>query len=133
MAHFAELTDNNTVVTVIVIANDEILNNEGIEDEQLGIAFCKSLYGDTTKWKQTSYNATFRKHYAGVSYVYDEVRDAFIGPKPFSSSVLDEDTCSWNAPIAYPDASKRYEWDEGLYQSDNTKGWVLDAPLNQYP
>lgn len=133
MAHFAELTDNNTVVNVVVIDNNDLLDNNGIEDEQIGISFCKSIYGENTKWKQTSYNSNFRKNYAGKGYVYDENRDAFIPPKPFQSSVLDEDTCMWKPPIEYPDVTKRYEWDEELYQSDNTQGWVLDAPLNQFP
>lgn len=133
MAHFAELTENNTVIRVIVVDDINALNTSGVEDEQVGIAFCKSLYGEDTNWKQTSFNGTIRKNYAGESYIYDDSRDAFIAPKPFPSSVLDEDTCHWGSPIPYPDISKRYEWDEALYHTDNTQGWVLDAPLNQYP
>jgi len=133
MAHFAELTENNTVVRVVVIDNSNLLDSNGNEDENVGIAYCKSLYGDNTFWKQTSYNGSIRKNYAGEGFVYDESRDAFIGPKPFPSNILDEDLCIWKPVLDYPDVTKRYEWDEALYQSDNTKGWVLDAPLNQYP
>jgi hypothetical protein len=63
-------------------------------------------------WKQTSYNANFRKNYAGVGYTYDSQRDAFVPPRPFASWVLDEDTCLWAAPVAYPDDGKMYSWDE---------------------
>ena len=129
MAHFAELNDSNVVQRVIVVGNSDCLDGDNNESEAVGIQFCKSLYGEATNWKQTSYNYNIRKNYAGEGFTYDESRNAFIPPKTFPSSVLNEDTCLWKAPIDYPDATKRYEWDEDLYQSDNTKGWVLDAPI----
>ena len=45
MAHFAELDQNNVVTQVIVISNDDILDENGNESEQVGIQFCKNLYG----------------------------------------------------------------------------------------
>jgi hypothetical protein len=33
----------------------------------------------------------FRKNYAGLGYMYDAIRDAFIPPNPYASWVLDED------------------------------------------
>lgn len=109
MAHFAQLDNNNVVVQVIVVSNNELIDN-GQESEAKGIAFCQSLFGGN--WKQTSYNGNIRKNYAGVGYTYDSNRDAFIPPKPFNSWLLNELTCTWQAPVPYPDNSKKYNWDE---------------------
>jgi len=110
MAHFAELGENNTVLRVIVVANKDTQDTHGVEQESIGAEFCRNLLGGT--WKQTSYNGNFRKNYAGVGYTYDSQRDAFVPPRPFASWVLDEDTCLWAAPVAYPDDGKMYTWDE---------------------
>lgn len=106
MAHFAELDDNNVVTRVIVIHNNELLDENGNESEQKGINFCVAHYGG--RWIQTSYNRNFRKNYAGVGFLYDSIRDAFIPPRPpdtfvlpdgtiYTSKgwVLNEDTCQW--------------------------------------
>lgn len=92
MAHFAQLNEENKVIRVIVVHNNELML-DGEENETKGILFCKSLFGEGTKWKQTSYNARFRKNYAGYNYTYDSQRDAFVPPKSFASWVLDEDAC----------------------------------------
>ena len=109
MAHFAKL-ENNVVTQVIVVSNQDILNEQGKESEEKGIAFCSNLLGGT--WLQTSYNGTIRKNYAGIGYTYDEGRDAFIAPKPFVSWILDEVTCQWKAPVDMPTDDKKYTWDE---------------------
>ena len=118
MAHFAELDNNNIVLRVVVIANQEILDSNGDEQEHIGIAFCEKLFGGT--WKQTSYNSSFRKNYAFVGCPYDATKDAFIAPKPYSSWVLNEETCRWEAPASYPLDGKRYTWNE------ETTSWVED-------
>lgn len=110
MAHFAQLDNQNTVLQVIVIHNNELLDN-GVESEAKGIAFCQSLFPNT-RWVQTSYNGNIRKNYAGVGFLYDPIRDAFIPPKPYPSWVLDEATCRWEAPVPYPTDGERYVWDE---------------------
>jgi hypothetical protein len=110
MAHFAQLNEDNLVTQVIVVANQEILNEQGQESEQKGIDFCTNFLGGT--WKQTSYNSNIRKNYAGIGYTYDESRDAFIAPKPFNSWILDETTCRWEAPVTMPTDGKLYVWDE---------------------
>jgi hypothetical protein len=79
MAHFAELDDNNIVTNVIVVHNNELLDQDGIESEQKGVDFCVAHYGG--HWVQTSYNATFRGVYAGIGYTYDETLDVFIAPE----------------------------------------------------
>jgi hypothetical protein len=112
MAHFAQLDENNIVTQVIVVSNEDIKDSIGEENELTGIAFCKSLLGPNTIWKQTSYNANLRKNYAGIGFMYDEERDAFIAPKPYNSWTLNETTCRWEAPIAYPSDGNLYKWDE---------------------
>ena len=110
MAHFAELGENNVVLRVIVVDNKDTSDVNGVEVESIGADFCRNLLGGT--WKQTSYNANFRKNYAGIGYTYDSGRDAFVPPKPYASWTLDEDTCRWQAPVAYPTDGKIYTWDE---------------------
>ena len=109
MAHFAKL-ENNIVTQVIVVANQDILDENGQESEQKGIDFCSNLLGGT--WIQTSYNARIRKNYAGIGYTYDETLDAFVPPKPFESWLLDETTAQWKAPVDYPTEEGRFNWNE---------------------
>ena len=111
MAHFAQLDEQNIVTQVIVVHNNECQIN-GVENEDAGIAFCCSLFGSNTNWKQTSYNGNIRKNYAGIGFVYDSQRDAFISPKPFASWVLNETSCDWDAPIPKPTDGKFYRWNE---------------------
>ena len=123
MAHYAELDSNNVVKQVIVVSNADTSTAQGEEKESIGIAFCERLLGGT--WVKTSYNAKIRKNYAGIGFTYDKDRDAFIPPKPYASWVLNETTCLWNAPVAYPtdigttEEPKRYSWNE------ETIGWDL--------
>jgi len=112
MAHFCKLGVGNIVEEVHVVKNEVITDNTGNEQEQLGVDFLNNLFGTRDVWKQTSYNGNFRKNYAGKGYTYDQERDAFIPPKPFNSWTLNEETCLWEAPTAYPDDGKFYNWNE---------------------
>lgn len=125
MAHFAQLDENNIVTQVIVVNNDVLLDENGIEQEQVGIDFCKSLFGVETNWKQTSYNSTFRKNFAGIEYEYNSSLDAFISPKPFASWILDEETCTWKAPKEKPETSENQfaKWNEELLDWE-----IIDLP-----
>jgi hypothetical protein len=121
MAHFAELDSNNIVLRVLCLDNSVMTNEQGVRVEQIGIDFLKSLYGQDTIWKQTSYNTTagihydpntdtpsedqskaFRKNYAGIDYTYDSTRNAFINPKPIVPPedeqyvTFDEFACLWS-------------------------------------
>ena len=126
MAHFAKLDESNIVTTVNVVHNNELLV-DGTENEQKGINFLKKLY-NWDYWKQTSYNTTggvhklggtsFRKNYAGIGYTYDADRDAFIAPQPYPSWTLNDDTCLWDPPVAYPDDGQIYEWNESTTSWD---------------
>jgi len=100
MAHFAELDSNNKVLRVIVVHNNELLVN-GVENEQKGIDFCKSLFGSDTNWIQTSYNNNFRKQYAGTDFTYDSIKNKFIAPQPYPSWSLDAND-DWQPPIPKP-------------------------------
>lgn len=109
MAHFAQLSDDNVVTNVIVVNNAELMDG-GAESEAKGIAFCEELFGG--RWIQTSYNATFRRRFAGIGFFYDAQRDAFIPPQPFPSWTLDETACDWIPPVPHPQDGKLYLWDE---------------------
>ena len=105
MAHYAFIT--NGIVTEVITGIDETELIEGLDPETWYGNFRNQLC------KRTSYNNNgIRFNYAGIGYSYDEVRDAFIAPKPFDSWVLDEATCQWAAPIAYPQNGKKYIWNE---------------------
>lgn len=118
MAHFARI-ENNIVTEVITVHNNVLLDENGNEQESLGIDFCQTLYGDATNWRQTSYNGNFRKNFAAIGYKYDTARHAFIAPKPFDSWVLNDTTCCWDPPTPYPgDEDTHYRWDE------STTSWV---------
>ena len=113
MAHFAELDENNIVKRVIVVANKDCADANGVEKESIGVAFCERLFGGV--WKQTSYNGNMRKHYAGIGYTYDAARDAFIPPQPYPSWSLDDDA-NWQAPVPMPNDEFIYVWDEANQQ-----------------
>ena len=111
MAHFAKLDENNEVVQVITVHNNVLLDDDGQEQESLGVAFCVSLFGEGT-WKQTSYNGAMRKNFAGTGFTYDSDRDAFIPPQPYASWTLAEATCQWEPPVPLPADENFYTWNE---------------------
>ena len=116
MAHFAKINESN-IVTQVVVVNDSDGNNDTD-----GQNFLNNLFKTTHTWKKTSYNTygnthrlggtPYRKNFASVGFTYDSSRDAFIEPKPYNSWTLDETTCLWESPVAYPSDGKSYEWDE---------------------
>ena len=121
MASFAKIGLNNKVIEVLSVVNEVLHDSNGVEQEVIGIDFLTKLTGYPV-WKQTSYNThggvhdnngiPLRKNHAGIGYTYDETRDAFIAPKPFNSWILNEDTCIWEAPVAYPQDDNKYKWNE---------------------
>ena len=114
MSHFAQIDGTNTVTQVLVIDQETIDTG---------------LFGDPSSFVQTSYNTRggvhllggtpLRKNYAGIGFIYDASRDAFIPPNPYNSWTLNESTCQWNSPVAMPTDDKLYSWDE------NTLSWVV--------
>lgn len=110
MAHFAKVT--NSTVTQVIVAEPEFF-----------ATFVDSSPGE---WIQTSYNThggvhatggtPLRKNYAGIGYAYDRARDAFIPPQPYPNWTLNETTCLWEPPVAYPTDGKKYTWNEATQQ-----------------
>jgi len=127
MASFAKIGLNSKVIEVLSVHNNVLKDSNEVEQEVNGIDFLTKLTGYPV-WKQTSYNThggvhnnggtPLRKNHAGIGYTYDETRDAFIPPKPFNSWILNEDTCLWNAPVAYPQDDNRYTWNESTLTWD---------------
>ena len=121
MASFAKIGLNNKVIEVISVNNEVLKDSNGVEREELGIQFLNEIY-KWPIWKQTSYNTkngihelrgiSFRKNHASIGATYDEDRDAFIPKKPYNSWILNEQTCNWEAPVAYPTDGKIYSWNE---------------------
>jgi hypothetical protein len=126
MAHFAELDNNNIVLGIIVVDNKDILDENGQEQEYIGINFLKTLFGQDKIYVQTSYNSKFRKQYAGIGFYYDHNKDIFIEKKPYTSWILDNFN-NWTAPVPKPDETKPYSWDE------NDRQWFYDPGPQPYP
>lgn len=133
MAHFAQLNEFNIVTQVIVVSDEFLIDSNGNESENLGIKYCKSLFGEDTNWKQTSYNSSFRHKYAGIGNIYDENFDAFIEQKPelLPNYIFNSQTLEWEPPISKPFLSEEeieqgydYVWDQDLNSNDSTKGWI---------
>jgi len=128
MASFAKIGLNNKVIEVQSVVNEVLHDSNGVEQEAIGIDFLTKLTGWSI-WIQTSYNThggvhssggtPLRKNHAGIGYTYDEDKDAFIAPKPYASWILNETTCLWEAPTAYPINGKDYTWNE------TTTSWDL--------
>lgn len=119
MAHFAQLDANNIVREIVVVNNNVITDENNVEQESLGVAFCKQLYGADTNWKQTSYNENFRVRYAKIGGYYHEESNAFLdNPQPYPSWTLNLNTHFWVSPVNHPWSVDRknfanlYEWDE---------------------
>jgi hypothetical protein len=121
MASFAKIGLNSKVIEVLSLHNNVLKDSNGVEQEVNGIDFLTKLTGYPL-WKQTSYNThggvhssggtPLRKNHAGIGYTYDEDRNAFIPAKPYNSWILNETTCLWNAPVAYPTDDENYTWNE---------------------
>ena len=147
MASFAKIDFDGTVLEVVKVNDDVIIDESGNEREDLGQKFLSQLTGYSL-WKKTSFNTSggihydphtgnpssdqtksFRKNFAGIGCKYDSTLDAFIPPKIFNSWIFNKDTCLYDPPISRPDGV--YFWDEA-----NTK-WVgittsnfVDANVN---
>jgi hypothetical protein len=127
MASFAKIGLNGKVIEVLSVNNEVLHDSNGVEQESIGIDFLTKLTGWAI-WKQTSYNThggvhssggiPLRKNHAGIGYIYDEDRDAFIPKKHFNSWILNEDTCQWIAPINLPteelEENQYYSWNESI-------------------
>lgn len=112
MAHFAKINENDIVEIVVVVDNENLIDDLGVENEQKGINYLKSIYGDDTNWVQTSYHRNFRKLFASEGYIYDRNNDIFIMNQPYPSWVLNNETNNWEPPVPFPNDGNGYFWDE---------------------
>ena len=117
MAHYAFLNMQN-IVTEVIVGKDETDGpiNWEIHYGNIREQVCKRTSYNTVGGVHLYGGTPFRKNFAGIGYSYDESRDAFIPPKIYESWVLNETTCLWDPPIAYPDDGLEYEWDEPQQQ-----------------
>ena len=119
MAHYAFLDENNIITEVNVGKNENDINDWESHYSAFRGQPCKRTSYNTHGGVHSSGGTPFRKNFAGIGFTYDQTRDAFIPPKPFNSWTLNEDTCQWEAPVAYPDDGKTYEWNEETTTWDN--------------
>jgi len=132
MAHFAKIGINSKVITVNVVNNSDLLNGDGVEDEEVGRQFLENIHG-WPLWVQTSYNThagvhkngktPLRKNYAGIGHIWDEDKDMFYVKQPYASWSLNESTGVWDPPTPMPETETdgvpdRYDWNE------STTSWV---------
>ena len=120
MAHYSFLDENN-IVTEVIVGKDEGEDNTDWEVHYGNFRnqVCKRTSYNTSGGVHNEGGIPFRKNYAGIGFTYDEQRDAFIPPKPFSSWILNEDTCLWEPPVPYPTDGEQYTWNEEELE------WVL--------
>ena len=147
MAHYAELGIDNIVKRVLYIDTIKCMTNGGIEKEEIGAAYLEEHHGGT--WMKCSYNTSrgnhlsggtkLRANYPGIGWYYNSTHDIFHEPRPIdkdgdpcTSWTLNATTGMYDPPITKPTQTEQnradakvYLWDESVYQSDNTKGWIL--------
>ena len=113
MAHYSFLNMQN-IVTEVIVGKDETDGPTNWEMHYGNIReqVCKRTSYNTRGGIHSEGGTPYRKNYAGIGYTYDYARDAFIPPKPYASWTLDEATCLWQAPVAYPDDGQMYAWNE---------------------
>ena len=154
MAHFAKIGMNGKVIGVLTCGNGDMLNADGVEDETVGQQYLERHNNwPAPMWIQTSYNTSggvhrlggtpLRGNYAGIGYEWDEDDQIFWPKKPYASWVKHNASASWKSPIGdAPDLTAEqksqrqakthdwlYNWNEDIYQSDNTSGWILTDAL----
>lgn len=122
MAHFARLDENNFVVQVIVVDNHNILDENGEENEQIGIQFCKNLLGQNTNWIQTSYNHNIRKRYAGPGMRYIPETDVFAPFQPYPSWTYNVENDEWEPPVPKPEDIPNAHW----FWNEENQGWIIE-------
>lgn len=131
MAYFAELDDNNLVTRVVVVANEDLLDESGLENEEIGIQICQNLIS-SNKWVQTSFNTRdgmhydpvtglpddkepFRNTFAEIGFYFSEQFQAFTPPPPKPWFFLNENL-QWECPANIgPKTGFPFTHDELLY------------------
>ena len=137
MAHFAKLGINSKVIAVHVVDNKDLLNADGVEDEEVGRQFLENIH-NWPLWKQTSYNTAFGVHkaggtplrgnYAGIGMIYDEDNDMFLSKKPYPSWTLNVSKARWQSPIGDAPEISEEEADTHHYVwNEENQSWDKEA------
>lgn len=133
MAHFAQLDENSIVQRVIVVNDNNTSDSSGKELEEIGISFCKKLFGEDTIWVKCSRSGSIRNFMPGPGFYYHSELDVFCNPQPHPSWTLEGTT--WTPPIVIPELSEEqqrlkyhYYWNETEYQRDSSTGWFIFTP-----
>jgi len=152
MAHFAKLNDSNVVLNIEVVADADTTNDSNVEDEATGVEFLTNIHG-WTNWKKCSRNTVagvyynvdsdgnrtdqasdqskaYRKNFPGIGWTYDSGRDAFIEPKPYSSWTLNNTTCLYDPPVAYPSVTTKNDKPYVLQWDETNTRWLSVDPDN---
>ena len=124
MGHFARLDENNIVTDIIVVDNELLLDEDGNEDESLGVEFCQTHFDSDDTFVQTSYNENIRGKYAGLGDEYRSDIDKFVPPNPHTNWIWDETINDWKPPTDPPDDSGTWEWD------DDFQVWTQEPPAH---
>ncbi len=122
MAHYAFLNMQN-IVTEVIVGKDETdgPTNWEIHYGNIREQVCKRTSYNTLAGEHKLGGTPFRKNYAGIGYTYDHARDAFIPPKEYDSWTLNPNSCTWEAPVEYPNDGQHYTWDEENQKWDLTE------------
>ena len=122
MAHYAKIDENNVVERVEKLDDFYEWTDTGELSEQNAIAYLRKIWGASTNWVKTSYNANIRGMYAGIGDIYRADLDKFVSAKPagMDSWVFNEETLQWEPPIPMPPANEEHiwEWNEELQKWD---------------
>jgi hypothetical protein len=150
MAHFAKLNDSNVVLSVSVVADADTTNDSNVEDEATGVAFLTDVHG-WTNWKKCSRNTeagiyydvdskgnftnqssdqskAYRKNFPGIGWIYDSGKDAFVEPQPFSSWTLNNTTCLYDPPVAFPSVTLKGELPYVIQWDETNTRWLSVDP-----
>ena len=92
-----------------IIEKSVVISDEIATTEQAGVDFLNNLYGSRDTRKQTFIDGSQRKNFAGIGYKNQD-KDAFIPPQPYSSWILNEDTCIYDPPTPMPLDKIILEW-----------------------
>lgn len=117
MKYFAQLDNNNIVLRINAVDEKDATDESNNINEEKGIDFLKSLFGQETKWAMCDDTGVFRKNFPAIGASFDEANDAFIQPKPYESWSLNTDTFQWQAPVPCPGEEHMHVWNE------DTQSW----------
>jgi hypothetical protein len=126
MANFAELNENNIVTNVLYVNNSDCFDANGIEQEQIGIAYLKNIFGQNKNYVQTFFTGSSRKMLAGIGYIYNVENDLFHEPQPYPSWSLDSNF-DWKPPTPMPVDENKYVWDE------SSLSWIVYTVSDEEP